>query len=99
MSEGSVRRYPGELRSHAVRMAAEVRHEYPSEWAVIESVASRRGIGTARALLSCVRKDHVDAGQRPGMSSEMADEVRQRRAENRELERGKRNSELGRRPR
>lgn len=87
MSEGSPRRYPAELRSRAVRMVAEVRNEYPSEWAAIESVASKLGIGTAQTLLTWVRKDQVDSGKRPGVTSEMADELRRLRAENRELKR------------
>jgi transposase len=71
----------------AVRTVAEVRHEYPSEWAAIESVATKLGIGTAQTLLSWVRKDQVDTGKRPGVSTEMAEELRRLRAENRELKR------------
>lgn len=87
MSEGSPRRYPAELRSRVVRMVAEVRHDYPSQWAAIESVAAKLGIGTAQTLLSWVRKDQVDSGKRPGVTTEMAEELRRLRAENRELKR------------
>ncbi|RAL31638.1 IS3 family transposase [Rhodococcus sp. AQ5-07] len=87
MSSGTNKRYPPELRERAVRMVAEVQHEYPSEWAAIESVADKRGIGTAQTLLNWIRRAQTDAGERPGVTSEMAAETRKLRAENRELKR------------
>lgn len=81
------RKYPAELRERAVRMVAEVRGEYSSEWAAIESVAAKLGIGSAQTLLTWVRRDQVDTGKRPGVTSEMAEELRKLRAENRELKR------------
>jgi transposase len=81
------RKYPTELRERAVRMVAEVRGEYSSEWAAIESVAAKLGVGSAQTLLNWVRRDQVDAGKRPGVTSEMAEELRKLRAENRELKR------------
>lgn len=42
------RRYPAELHERAVRMVAEVRDQYASEWVAIESVAAKLGIGTHR---------------------------------------------------
>jgi transposase len=87
MSSGSPKRYPPELRERAVRMVAEVRHEHASEWAAIESVAGKLGIGSAQTLHNWIRKAQVDSGQRSGVTSEMAAEVRKLRAENRELKR------------
>ena len=58
--------YPKELRDRAVRMVAEVRSEHASEWAAIESVASKLGIGSAQTVHNWVRKAEVDAGTRPG---------------------------------
>ncbi len=81
------RKYPAELRERAVRMVAEVRDQYGSEWAAIESVAAKLGIGTPQTLLSWVRRDQIDAGSRPGVSSDMAEELRRLHAENRELKR------------
>ncbi|RDI15712.1 transposase [Rhodococcus sp. AG1013] len=81
------RKYPAELRERAVRMVAEVRGEYSSEWAAIESVAAKLGIGSAQTLLNWVRRDQVDTGKRPGVTSDMAEELRKLRAENRELKR------------
>ena len=87
MSSATNKRYPPELRERAVRMVAEVQHEYPSEWAAVESVADKLGIGTAQTLLNWIRRAQTDAGQRPGVTSEMAADMRSLRAENRELRR------------
>ena len=87
MSSATNKRYPPELRERAVRMVAEVQHEYPSEWAAVESVADKLGIGTAQTLLNWIRRAQTDAGMRPGVTSEMAAEMRKLRAENRELKR------------
>lgn len=40
--------YPLELRRRAVRMVAEVRPEYDTEWAAMKAVAAKLGIGTLR---------------------------------------------------
>ncbi len=87
MSSASSRKYPPELRERAVRMVAECRHEHPSEWATIESVAQKLGIGTAQTLLSWVRREQVESGRRGGVTSDMAAEMRKLRAENKELKR------------
>jgi transposase len=79
------RKYPPELRERAVWMVAECRHEH-SEWATIESVAEKLGIGTAQTLLSWVRREQVESG-RVGVTFDMAGEMRKLRAENKELKR------------
>jgi transposase len=48
--EHRVGRYPQELRERAVRMVAEVRPSYRSQWAAITAVAQKLGIGTAETL-------------------------------------------------
>lgn len=63
------------------------REQYASEWAAIESVAIKLGIGTPQTLLSWVRRDQIDSGSRPGVSSDMAEELWRLRTENRELKR------------
>jgi transposase len=68
-------------------MVAEVRPDYPSEWPAICAVASRLGIGSAETLRKWVRQAEVDAGQRPGVSSEESAGLRKLRAEARELRR------------
>ena len=61
-------RYPQEIRERAVRLVAEVRDQYDSEWAAIESVATKLGIGSTETLRKWIRKAEVDAGHRPGVS-------------------------------
>jgi transposase len=79
--------YPKELRERAVRLVEEVRPEHASEWAAIESVASKLGIGSAQTVHKRVRKADVEAGTRPGTTSVESAEMRKLRAENRELRR------------
>ena len=43
---GRPSKYPDELRERAVRMVAEVRPQYSSQWAAITAVAGMLGIGT-----------------------------------------------------
>ena len=87
MSSNTSRRYPSELRERAVRMVAEVRSEHVSEWAAMESVAQKLGIGTTQTLHNWVRRAEINAGKRSGVPSETAEELRKLRAENRELKR------------
>ena len=80
-------RYPAELRQRAVRMVAEVRPNYDSDWAAITAVAQKLGIGTTETLRKWVRQAEVDAGQRPGVSGEESAELKRLRRENAELRR------------
>jgi transposase len=68
-------------------MVAEVRPDYPSDWPAIVAVAEKLGIGTAETLRKWVRQAEVDAGQRPGVSSEESAEMRRLKRENAELRR------------
>jgi len=60
-------KYPDELRERAVRMVAEVRPQYPSQWAAITAVAGMLGIGTPETLWTWIRRSEVDTGQRAGV--------------------------------
>jgi transposase len=84
---GMSHRYPQELRERAVRLVYDSRDQYESEWAAIESVATKLGIGSSETLRKWVRRAEVDAGQRPGVTTLESAEVRKLRAENRELRR------------
>ena len=79
--------YPPELRERAVRMVAEVKGDYPSEWAAITAVAAKLGIGTAETLRKWVRRAEVDVGARPGVSTEDHAEIKRLKRENAELRR------------
>jgi transposase len=79
--------YPAELRQRAVRLVIESRGEYESEWAAINSIAAKLGIGSAETLRKWVRQAEVDAGARAGTTTEEAAEIRRLRRENAELRR------------
>jgi transposase len=80
-------RYPQELKDRAVRLVVESRDDYESEWAAIESVARKLGIGSTETLRKWVRRAEIDAGQRPGVTTHDSDEIKRLRAEVRELRR------------
>jgi len=79
--------YPSELRERAVRMVFEVTPNYDSQWAAINAVAQKLGVGTAETVRKWVRQAEVDAGARPGTSSEESAELKRLRRENHELRR------------
>ena len=79
--------YPPELRERAVRMVAEIKGDYPSEWAAIAAVASKLGIGSTETVRKWVRRAQVDAGDRPGVTSEERAEIKQLKREVAELRR------------
>ncbi|MEV0597668.1 IS3 family transposase [Nonomuraea cavernae] len=79
--------YPAELRRRAVRMVAEVRPDYPTEWATINAVATKLGIGTAETLRTWVRQAQIDEGSRPGRTTDESAELKRLRRENAELRR------------
>lgn len=68
-------------------MVAEIRPNYPTEWAAMKAFAAKLGIGAAETVRTWVRRAEVDGGQRPGVTSKEAAEVRRLRAENAELRR------------
>jgi transposase len=68
-------------------MVREVRADYPSEYAAIEAVAKKLGIGTPETLRKWIRQDEIDAGARRGVTSQESADLRKLRAENRELRR------------
>ena len=79
--------YPPELREWAVRLVAGCRPDHASEWEVMRSVAQRLGIGTTETVRTWVRRAEVDAGARPGVTTEESAELRRLKAEVRELRR------------
>ena len=79
--------YPPELRERAVRMVAEVRADYDSPWAAMNAVAQKLGIGTTETVRKWVRQAEVDAGQRPGATSDESGEIKRLKREVAELRR------------
>src|ERR1700754_4875992 len=84
---GRVSKYPDELRERAVRMVAEVRPQYPSQWAAITAVAGMLGIGTPETLRTWIRRSEVDSGAGPGVTSAMAEDTKALRKATAELRR------------
>jgi transposase len=68
-------------------MVAEVRADYPSEWAAMGAVAQKLGIGSTETLRHWVRRAEIDAGARAGTSSGESAEIRRLRREVAELRR------------
>jgi len=87
MSGRTSKRYPVELRERAVRMVAEVRGDQQSEWAAMTRVAELLGVGTPETVRKWCRQAEVDAGSRPGVTTEDSAEVKRLRRENAELKR------------
>ena len=79
-------RYSQEVRERAVRMVLEHRGEYASEWATIQSIATKIGC-SAETLRNWVRRAQVDTGSREGVTSEERVRVKDLERENRELRR------------
>lgn len=84
---GRPSKYPRELRERAVRMVAEVRSDYPSEYAAMTGVAQMLGVGSPETIRTWIRRQQVDAGDRPGVTTDAAVEIKRLKRENAELRR------------
>jgi transposase len=87
MSGSTSKRYPAELRERAVRMVGEIRPDHESEWAAMSKVAELLGVGTPETIRKWCRQAEVDAGRRPGMTTEESAELKRLKRENAELKR------------
>ena len=79
-------RYAPELRERAVRMVHEHAAEYPSQWAAICSIADKLGC-SREALRRWVRQSERDRGERPGLTTDERERLKQLERENFELRR------------
>jgi transposase len=80
------KRYPVEVRERAVRMVFEHQDEYDSQWAAISSIATKLGI-TPETVRKWVRRAEIDEGQRPGLTTNERERLKELEKENRELRR------------
>jgi transposase-like protein len=67
-------------------MVQEHRHEYPSGWQAVQSLARKFGVHPM-TLHEWVKRAEIDAGKRPGLTTEERERLRQLEKENRELRR------------
>jgi len=68
-------------------MVAEIRAEHESEWAAMTRVSELLGVGTPETVRKWVRREQVDVGIRPGVTTEESEQVRRLKRENAELKR------------
>ncbi len=72
------------VKARALRMIADHRGDYPSYTACAEAIASKVGVGRETVRRWMLQLD-VDAGARPGTTSDDQLELRRLKAENRRL--------------
>jgi len=80
------RSYPPEVRERAVALVLEHQGEHRSQWAAMQSIASKFGMA-AETLRSWVRQAERDRGLKPGPSSEELVRIKELERENKELRR------------
>jgi transposase len=78
------KRYPAEQRERATRMAVDRLGEYPSAWAAAQALGPKLGVG-AETLRKWIVQAQIDAGDRSGPTSEELEEIKQLKAEVRDL--------------
>ncbi len=79
-------RYPAEMKQRAVRMVAEHKDDYRSEWQAIQSIAGKLDVH-AETLRGWVRRAEIDSGERDGVTSDQHAENKRLKKENAELRR------------
>ena len=79
-----LKRYSPVERERAVRLVFDQQDQHSSQWAAIESIASKVGC-TAETLRRWVRQSETDQGRRSGMSSSDRERLKELERENREL--------------
>ena len=79
-----LKRYSPVERERAVRLVFDQQGQHTSQWAAIQSIASKVGC-TAETLRRWVRQTETDQGKRSGMSSSDRERLKELERENREL--------------
>ena len=78
-------KYDASTKAKAIRLVREHAGDYPTEWAAITAVSVRLGM-SAETLRKWLRQAEVDAGEKPGTTTQESVEIRELRRKNRELE-------------
>lgn len=79
-------RYTPEMRERALRMLDEARRNHPNQMTAIRHVAGLLGM-SPETLRVWQRRYEVDAGTRPDVTTDVAEENRRLKRENAELKR------------
>ena len=83
---GRPTRYSPEVRERSVRLVLDQADKHSSQWAAIQSVASKIGC-TAETLRKWVRQAEYDSGARDGLTTEERTRMKELERENRQLKR------------
>ena len=83
---GRQSKFPAEMRERAVRLVFEQQGTHESQWAAIVSIAEKMGC-SSEALRKWVRQAERDAGQRPGLTTNERERMKELEREVRELKR------------
>ena len=86
LTHPSSKRYPAEMRERAVRMVQQSIEESGERWGVVSRVARQLGIGE-QTLRNWVERADIDAGKRPGVTTEDKARIAELEKEVRELRR------------
>ena len=79
-------KYSAEFRERAIRRVAEHEQTHGSQWAAIKSIAAKLGC-TSETLRRWVRQAERDAGDRPGLTTDERQRLKDLERENLELRR------------
>ena len=82
------RKYPQELRDRAIRLVAEARQEEPelSVTAAVNRIGTKVGVNPD-TLRGWIKQADIDAGKRPGTTTDDGKRIKDLERENRELKR------------
>ena len=80
------RRYPEELRERAIRIAVDLRRDPATRLGALRRVGEQLGV-SPETLRNWVNQAEVDAGDRPGTTTDEARRLAELERENRELRR------------
>jgi len=79
-------KFSPEVRERAVRLVQENRHKYKSLWAASTSIGPKFGCAPS-TLVGWVKRAEIDAGVRPGVTSEEQKRIKDLEREVKELRR------------
>ncbi|MFI9626581.1 hypothetical protein [Streptomyces sp. NPDC052042] len=80
-------RCPLEFCRRAMHMVAEVRNDHPNETAALQAAAERPDIGSRETLRTWLKQHEIEAGTRPGATTEESAQLKALKKESTELKR------------